>query len=446
MNEPASPLLKDLALQAAALLKQSGFTALWAGGCVRDMLLGRQPKDYDIATDATPDQVLALFPGSISVGKAFGVIKARVGEAFIEIATFRKDADYLDGRRPSAVTFTDSKEDALRRDFTINAMFYDPVAEKVIDYVGGKTDLGDRIIRFVGRPDERIREDHLRILRAIRFACTVDFTLAPDTATALRQHAALIATVSPERIREETTKILTDAIRPGEAVAMMDDIGILRHILPEVSDMKGQEQPPAFHPEGDVFTHTMLMLNMMNERTATLAWAVLLHDIGKPPTATLDGDRIRFNCHAEQGAEMARKILLRLRFSTDEIEAITQTIANHMRFKEVRNMRRATLRRFAGAPTFKLELEMHRLDCLSSHRDLSNHEFLVGFLKELASERPLPPPWITGTDIMALGIPEGREVGKWRQVAYDAQLEGKFVAREPLLEWLTREIKAAGNS
>ena len=462
--------MRDLAIQVVRRLQSQNFIAFWAGGCVRDILMGESPKDYDIATNATPSEVINLFPGSVTVGKAFGVVRAPVENSWFEIATFRKDHAYKDGRRPEKVSFTDPTTDANRRDFTINAMFYDPTTDKLHDYVGGRADIAARSVRCVGKPDERFHEDHLRMLRAIRFAASLDFSLHHDTAEAIRKHASSIAGVSAERIQEEFTRILLEARRPGDALVLMDDLGILEVILPEVTAMKGQAQPSEFHPEGDVFKHTIMMLNMMKapapstpDRSggqsdtsapsqseglavsssheasrfpmgsgmeasdiARLAYAVLFHDAGKPLTARVSAERIRFNGHAEQGAELANKILRRLHFSSDDIEVITYCIRNHMRLMDVRNMKRSTLRRLIGAATFRIELELHRLDCLASHGDLSNYRFLVNFQKQLAEEPVLPKPWVTGHDIMELGVSEGPQVGAWRKKTYDAQLNAGY--------------------
>jgi poly(A) polymerase len=446
LNLPATSPLQDGAFEAVRRLQAAGFTAYWAGGCVRDILLGRPPKDYDVATNAIPDKVIDLFPESVAVGKSFGVVRAPVGGAWYEIATFRKDQAYEDGRRPSSVTFSDPETDAQRRDFTINALFCDPIARRTIDYAGGMADLERRLVRTVGNPLERFQEDHLRLLRAVRFAATLDFALDPDTAAAIRAAAGRVAGVSAERIRDELTRTWIEARCAGDALRMLLDLGLLAVVLPEVAAMVGQEQPPEYHPEGDVFEHTAIMLNAMRTDDPRLAWAVLLHDVGKPPTAQMIEGRLRFEKHAPVGAEATRRILDRLRFSSDDTEAIAFMVGNHMRFVKVDEMRRSTLRRLVGAPTFPLELELHRLDCQSSHGMLDNHEFLEEFRKKMAAEPVLPPPWITGHDIMALGIREGPEVGRWRRKAYDAQLEGLHPDRASLLEWLRKEIADSGSS
>ncbi len=437
-------LPERLAAQAAVeRLQENGFTAYWAGGCVRDKLLDRSPKDYDVATDATPDEIAALFPHAILVGKSFGVVRAPVEGTYLEIATFRRDSVYLDGRRPESVTFTTPREDAQRRDFTINALFYDPIGGVLHDFVGGRADLEEGIVRCVGDPARRFAEDHLRMLRAVRFAATLGFRIADETAEAIRAHAPSIARISQERIRDELTRTLCEARRPGEAVAMLERLGLLPVILPEVSAMVGQEQPPQFHPEGDVFTHTVLMLDTMPpDRGLRLAYAVLLHDVGKPITAQTAADRIRFHGHASEGARLAEKILRRLRLRTDDITFICACIRNHMRFIHVSEMRQATLRKMVGAETFPVELELHRLDCLASHRKLDNYDFLQAYLRDLEaeSEEALPDRWVRGNDVLAAGVPQGPRIGQWLKAAYDAQLEGRFEGREQLLEWLKEQI------
>lgn len=428
------------AIEVVRRLRDSGFIAYLAGGCVRDLIMGRSPKDIDVATNAVPDKVVELFPDSVAVGKSFGVVRVPIAENWYEVATFRKDSLYLDGRHPASVIFSDPPTDAQRRDFTINALFCDPLEKTIIDYVDGTSDITRKRIRAVGPPHDRFREDHLRLLRAVRFAATLDFSLDPATAEAIRANAASVATVSAERIREELTRLLLEAQHAGDALVMLSDLGLLAVVLPEVAAMHGTEQPPEFHPEGDVFRHTVIMLNEMRTDDPRLAWAVLLHDVGKPPTAQLKEGRWRFERHANVGADATRAILNRLRFSSDDIEAITFMVGNHMRFISVETMRRSTLRRLVGSPTFATELELHRLDCSASHGDLSNHHFLLEFRRRMDSEPMLPPPWISGRDIMALGIKEGPAVGMWRQKAYDAQLEGTFPDRDSLLIWIRNEI------
>jgi len=437
--------LREGALQAVQRLHGAGFTAFWAGGCVRDQVMGRAPSDYDIATNARPERVEALFSGSVTVGKSFGVVRAPVGEHFYEIATFRSERGYRDGRRPSEVRFVDPQTDAARRDFTINALFYDPLTDTVHDYVGGRDDIQRRLVRCVGDPSERFAEDHLRLLRAVRFSVSLNFALESATRDAIRAHASLCAKVAPERIRQELTRMLVEAVRAGDVLRLLDETGLLEVILPEVAALKGQEQPPEFHPEGDVFTHTVGMLDRMKDRDPQLAYAVLLHDIGKPLTACVHTDRVRFNGHASQGARVAEELLRRLRFSAEDIRVITHCIRNHMRFMDVRRMRDAKVRRLVGSPTFPIELELHRLDCLASHGDLANVAFLEQFREKLAAEPVLPEPWVSGHDILQMGVPEGPAVGRWRREAYDAQLDGRCRDRDELLAWLRSRMEASGS-
>jgi tRNA nucleotidyltransferase/poly(A) polymerase len=429
------------AVEVVRRLQATGFIAYWAGGCVRDLVLNRQARDYDIATNAVPDKVMELFPKSVAVGKSFGVVRVPVADHWYEVATFRQDADYEDGRHPLRVTFSDPESDAQRRDFTVNALFYDPVRQEVIDYVAGLEDLGHRLIRAVGEPLKRFQEDHLRLLRAVRFAATLEFALDEVTAQAIRDTAGRIALISAERVRDELTRLLVESARAGDALVLLRDLGLLREVLPEIDAMQGVEQPPEYHPEGDVFQHTVAMLNGMRTDDARLAWAVLLHDVGKPSTAQFKEGRWRFECHAGVGEVQTRAILARLKFSSDDMNAIAFMVGNHMRFVDVKSMRRATLRRLVGAPTFPQELDLHRLDCLACHGDLENYHYLGEFRRQMESEPVLPAPWVDGRDIMALGVPEGREVGVWRKKAYDAQLEGIVADREALLAWLRREIQ-----
>jgi poly(A) polymerase len=439
--KPNSESKRHAATQAVLRLQSAGHTAYWAGGCVRDQLLGIPPSDYDIATDALPDRVMELFPESTAVGKSFGVIVAPFEGVTHEIATFRKDHAYQDGRHPSHISFVTVEEDSQRRDFTINAMFYDPIADTLFDFTGGQDDLDAKVIRCVGDSEIRFKEDHLRMLRAVRFASRLGFTIESETATAIQKEATLVARISPERIQTEITRLLLESKQPGQAVLLLESLGLLNVILPEVSDMRGQEQPPEFHPEGDVLTHTVMMLDAMDNPDDTLAYATLFHDLGKPPTATDDGERIRFFCHAERGAEMAHDILTRLKCSSRLIETVTHCVRNHMRFGDVQQMRRSTLRRLVGSPTFETELELHRLDCTASHGMLDNHTFLKEVQSEMANEPILPPPWISGHDLITLGIKEGPMIGKWLKFAYDAQLENKFESADTLREWLSHKVQ-----
>lgn len=422
-------------------LQTAGFTAFWAGGCVRDLLMNMTPKDYDIATDASPDDVTRLFPSAHIVGRSFGVARVSWENAWFEIARFRTDASYTDGRHPDAIRYATPSEDAGRRDFTINALFYDPISTILFDHVDGRTDLRAGILRAVGSPVQRFQEDHLRMLRAVRFAARLGFVMEPATAAAIRQLAPMIQRISAERIRDELTRILMDSPRAGDALVLLEESHLLEFLLPEIAAMRGQQQPPEFHPEGDVYQHTIHLLNMMQVRTPRLAWAALLHDVGKPAAARMVDGRIRFHHHAETGADIARKLLARLRFAHDDIDAISHMVANHMRFQSVQEMRRATLRALVGHPDFPDELELHRLDCTASHGNLANHEFLKSFLRTLKEEPALPPPWITGHDILALDVPEGPKIGHWRQRAYELQLEGKLPDRQAALQWLQEALR-----
>lgn len=433
------------ATTVVAALQSAGATAYLAGGCVRDILLGLAPKDYDIATDAPPDKVMALFPGSDAVGRAFGVVIVKHDGNHYEVATFRSDRDYRDGRHPGSVVFSTPREDAERRDFTVNAMFLDPADMTVHDFTGGMADLAAGVVRCVGDPMRRFAEDHLRMLRAVRFVGRLSFRLDPATAAAIRAMADKVLLISPERVRDEISRILTESRRAGDMVRLMDDLSLLAHVLPEVTAMKGQAQPPEFHPEGDVFEHTVLMLNAMQPHPGVpLAMAVLLHDAGKPPVAAERDGRLRFDGHAEAGAKIVERVMRRLRFSTDEVGQVAACVKHHMQFRDVMEMKRATLRRMLGRPTFASELELHRLDCLASHRKLENYEYLLEAQRQFAAETPLPPRWVTGRDLIEMGIAPGPEMGGMLRDAYDAQIGGRFASREELLVWLARHINESG--
>lgn len=439
----------EKALGIARRLADAGHRALLAGGCVRDMLMERPAKDFDIATSATPDQVEALFAHTHALGKAFGVIQVLVDGSPFEVATFRSDLAYVDGRRPEGVVFSSPELDAQRRDFTVNGLFYDPLTGQVIDHVGGQDDLKRRVIRAIGDPRRRFAEDFLRMLRAARFASTLEFEIDPETAAAVRGLAGEIAMISAERIAQELTRLLTESPRAGRGVRLLHDLGLLQHVLPEIPRMIGCEQPPQFHPEGDVFVHTMLMLDALEKPSPLLAWSVLLHDVGKPPTFAVtrepDGsDRIRFNNHAEVGARMAEDILRRLRMSNELTDAVVHCVRNHMRFGDAGRMKESTLRKLVGAPTFATELELHRIDCLSSHADTSNVDLLKAFVEKIRNEPVLPKPWLGGRDLIAMGRTPGPEFSRWLQLAYDAQLESRFPDRDALFDWLRAEIEKEG--
>ncbi|MDF7799484.1 HD domain-containing protein [Pontiellaceae bacterium B1224] len=447
---------KAAALNVVQQLQDKGYIALFAGGCVRDELLGREPKDYDVATDALPEEVESMFPKTLPIGKAFGVIAVIDGKEMIEVATFREEIGTLDGRHPESIQFSAAKEDALRRDFTINGMFYDPVQEKLHDYVHGQRDLKNRIITAIGDPAERFREDHLRMLRAVRFTHNLGFTLDPDTEAAIREMAHLIKKISAERIEAELTRTLTDSAKPGDALKHLHELGLMQYTLPELLPTVGQKQPPQFHPEGDVFEHTCLMLNLMAEEgpetdqaysPRELAYTVLLHDVGKPATASIgpgtDGkDRIRFDGHASVSARMAEEILIRLKFPNIEKKSITAAIAGHMRFMDVQKMRTSKLRQLIGAATFDLEMELHRLDCLGSHSKLDNFDYVRCYQQKMADEPILPEPWITGHDLIAMGITEGRLIGKILKEAYEHQMEDQFNSKEALIDWVRKSYES----
>jgi poly(A) polymerase len=425
------------AVQIAGELRARGFEAWLVGGCVRDLVLGREPADYDIATDANPTQLLEIFPKAQLVGAQFGVVLV----AGVEVATFRSDHSYVDGRHPVKVSFeSDVRQDVLRRDFTMNALLIDPalancsdgVAPHVVDYVGGLDDLHNGVVRAIGDPEQRFEEDHLRMLRAIRFAARFGFEIESKTMAAIRRLHERITRVSPERIRDELVRILTEgAARRG--FELLDASGMLNDILPEVAAMKGVEQPPEFHPEGDVWTHTLLMLEGLPRPTATLAFGVLLHDVGKPSTFRI-AERIRFDGHVEVGEKMARDILTRLRFSNSDIEQVLALVANHMRFKHVHEMRESKLKRMLRMDRFGEHLELHRLDCLASHGNLENYEFAKSKLEQLPPEQLRPSRLLTGRDLIEAGYAPSPDFARMLEMAEDAQLESRIQSKQDALE------------
>ncbi|MGA0094452.1 MAG: CCA tRNA nucleotidyltransferase [Chthoniobacterales bacterium] len=435
--------LPSAATDIARRLQQAGHTAYFAGGCVRDELLGLDPHDYDIATSAKPDEVQKLFPHTQAVGAHFGVILVMEHGRAFEVATFRSDHEYIDGRRPEMVTFSTPEEDAARRDFTINGMFHDPVAGRFIDFVGGREDLKSKLLRAIGDPAARFREDKLRLLRAVRFAARFGYEIDPATWDALRAHAADIHAVSVERIREELVKILAHPSRV-RGFDLLDQSGLLKEILPEIEALKGCEQPAQFHPEGDVFVHTRAMLELLPPGApAGLALAVLFHDIGKPPTFRYhpDEDRIRFSGHDRVGAEMTGRVMERLRFSRAETDRTVEAVRQHMVFKDVQNMRTAKLKRFMAREGFDEELELHRVDCQSSHGALDNYDFLKTKAEEFANEPLIPPPLLTGHDLMALGWKPGPAFGRILEAVQTAQLEGTLATREQALAWVKENYR-----
>jgi poly(A) polymerase len=412
---------------------------------VRDVLLKRPPADFDVATDARPGQVMALFPESLAVGAEFGVVQVWHDELKVEVATFRADGNYSDGRRPDQVVYTKSpEEDVRRRDFTINGLLMQPETSMVLDFVSGQADLSAKLIRAIGDPDRRFTEDKLRLIRAVRFAARFGFTIESATLAAIRRHASEISLVSAERLRDELTKILTEgAARRG--FELLDETGLLPFVLPEIAAMKGVDQPPQYHPEGDVWTHTLLMISELPAGTpATLAWGVLLHDVGKPPTfrpISETGDRIRFDGHANVGQRMGEAICRRLRFSNEDTEQIVALIANHMRFKDVERMRAATLKRFVRMPRFNEHLELHRLDCTSSHRHLNAYNFIQTMLAETPHEDIHPPKLLTGDDLLAMGYRPGPVFGQILATLEDAQLEGEVETKEDAAEFVRSKFK-----
>ena len=416
---------ETLALQVIGTLRRAGHQAYLVGGCVRDFLLGRKPEDYDVATDARPDRIMDLFPRSGRVGAHFGVILVRDVFSQVEVATFRSDHDYTDGRRPALVHFErDPAQDVLRRDFTINGLMMDPECGGILDYVEGRRDLDRRVVRAIGDPGERFQEDHLRMLRAVRFAARLDFTIDPATFEAIRRRHADVLRVSAERIRDELVRILTEGgARRG--FEMLDASGMLADILPEVAAMKGVEQPPEYHPEGDVWTHTLLLLEQLANPTPTLALGALLHDVGKPGTFRVAG-RIRFDGHVEEGVRLTRGIMSRLRFSRDETERVEALVANHMKFKDAGHMKESTLKRFLRMPDFAEHLELHRLDVLSSNRRLESWELIRRKLSELSEEQLHPERLLSGADLIAAGYEPGPRFSEILAAVEEAQLEGRI--------------------
>jgi poly(A) polymerase len=429
---------RETARTIARRLRGAGHQALFAGGCVRDGLLGRVPKDYDIATSARPEEVLGLFPRAKQVGAHFGVVLVKLDGEVVEVATFRRDGPYLDGRHPASVSFTDAEEDAKRRDFTVNGLFEDPESGEILDYVGGRADLEARRLRAIGEPAERFGEDALRLLRAVRFATVLGFEIEAATWRAIRENAGRLDRISPERIRDEFSRLIL-APRRATGLDLLLGSGLLARFLPEAIEMVGCEQPPEWHPEGDVFTHTRIMLDMLGDSPSLpLCLAVLLHDIGKPPTRTWDeqAGRIRFNGHDRAGAEMAETILSRLRYPNAIIEQVREMIARHMQFMHVQEMRTAKLKRFMARPTFDEELELHRVDCASSNGFTDNYEFLLAKRAEFAAEPIIPPPLATGRDLIALGLNPGPRFKEILDAVQVEQLEGRLETRAQALEWL----------
>ncbi len=435
---------RQLAEKICRILRDAGYQAYLVGGCVRDLLLGREPADYDVATDATPRRVQELFPGSIGVGAQFGVILVAENSVEVEVATFRSDVGYSDGRHPDQVIFTDSaQQDMLRRDFTINGLLLDPRTGEVLDYVAGQEDLRASLVRAIGDPELRFAEDKLRMMRTVRFAARFGYSIEPKTFAVIQRLAAQVRQVSTERLRDELTKLLTEgAARRG--FELLDETGLLEVVLPEVAKMKDVPQPPQFHPEGDVWIHTRLMLEKLPAGCSPrLAWGVLLHDVGKPPTFSPPrgpDDRIRFDRHVEVGTRMAEEICRRLRFSSDDIEQIAALVANHLRFKDVQQMRPSTLKRFVRLPGFEEHLELHRLDCLASHGMLDSYDFVRRFLETTPPQQLRPLRLMTGEDLKEMGLRPGPRFKEILQAVEDAQLEGRLGSREEALAFVHRNF------
>jgi putative nucleotidyltransferase with HDIG domain len=450
--DAAMPLIGrkfDEALRVVRKLRALGFEAFLAGGCVRDLLLGREPSDYDVATSATPDVVLDMFERTFAVGAKFGVVLVASEDAgFVtEVATYRSDGAYSDGRRPDAVRYSKSaEEDVQRRDFTINGLLLDPLRDggvlsdadglraAVVDYVGGIRDLNAGVVRAIGRAELRFEEDHLRMLRAVRFAARFAFELEPGTLCAIRNLAAKVNGVSRERVRDELTKMLTEG-RARRALGLLDETGLLKEVLPEIARMKGVEQPAQFHPEGDVWIHTLMLLEQLEpDCSETLAWGALLHDVGKPPTFRRAPDRIRFDGHVEMGVAMAAEICRRLRFSNEETRQILALVENHMRFMDTSRMKESTLKRFLRLPQFEEHLALHKMDCLAGSGFLENWEFMREKMRTLPLEKVRPQPLISGRELISAGYRPGPKFTEMLREVEDAQLEGRIATADEALK------------
>jgi poly(A) polymerase len=446
---------KDFAISIIKELRQHGFQAYLAGGCVRDLLLKREPADYDIATSATPAEVMEMFPDTYAVGAQFGVVLVPLPEdqrtpadenvisktRAVEVATFRSDLGYSDGRRPDEVRFSqDPREDVARRDFTINGMMLDPVSSEVLDFVGGRRDLGAGIVRAIGDPKVRLAEDKLRMLRAVRFAARFEYAIEAETLAAIQGLAHEIRVVSRERVRDELTKMLIEG-HARRAFLLLDESGLLKEVLPEILAMKGVEQPPEFHPEGDVFVHTLLLLeNLPQPCSPALAWGALLHDVGKPATFRVAPDRIRFDNHVEVGVKIAEEICERLRFSNHDASQVLSLVDNHMRFGHVTRMKESTLKKFLRLPGFEEHLALHRADSLASHGNLSTYELVRAKLAEIPPEKIRPAALVTGDDLIASGYAPGPRFREILDAVEDAQLEGRLLSRDAAIEFVRREF------
>jgi putative nucleotidyltransferase with HDIG domain len=447
-------VLKEFASSIVRTLREHDHKAYLVGGCVRDLLLGREPADYDVATSARPLQVMEIFPETFAVGAQFGVVLvplppndvasnacASSEASVVEVATFRNDIGYSDGRHPDEVRFSeDPREDVARRDFTINGMLLDPLTDEVLDFVGGRRDLENKIIRAIGDPERRFAEDKLRMLRALRFAARFGYSIEPPTWAAIRMLAPEIHIVSRERVREELTKMLTEG-HARDAFLLLDASGLLREILPEISAMKGVAQPPQFHPEGDVFAHTLLLLeNLPHPSPPSLAWGALLHDVGKPPTFRVAPDRIRFDGHVDVGVKMAEEICRRLRLSGDDTQQVSALVDHHMRFGQATRMSESTLKKFLRLPHFEEHLALHRADCLASHGGLDSYEFVQKKLSEIPPEKMRPPRLVSGEDLISAGYSPGPAFRKILDAVENAQLEGDLSSPQAAMEFVRREF------
>ena len=454
-------MLKDFAISIARTLHDQGYQAYLVGGCVRDLLLGREPADYDIATDATPEQVMRIFPQTYAVGAQFGVVLVPMAEdpsvtsvvdqadvnhgrhrgKTVEVATFRSDIGYSDGRHPDQVRFSkDPRQDVQRRDFTINGLLLDPLKNEVLDFVGGRKDLDAGIIRAIGEPELRFAEDKLRMLRAVRFAARFGYSIEPQTSAAIQKLAPQIHQVSRERVRDELTKMLTEG-QARRAFLLLDETGLLHELLPEIEAMKGIEQPPQFHPEGDVFVHTLLLLEKLpHPCPATLGWGALLHDVGKPPTFRVAPDRIRFDGHVDVGVKMAEEICRRLRFSNHDTDQILALVKNHMRFAHAMQMSEATFKKFVRMPRFEEHLELHRIDCESSHGDLTTYRFTREKIASMPPEAVRPRPLVSGDDLIDAGYVPGPKFKEILGAVEDRQLEGMLHSGDEAMEFVRKEF------
>jgi poly(A) polymerase len=449
--------MRDIATKIVQRLQDAGFTAFWVGGSVRDFLLGRDPDDYDIVTSALPEEIESVFKRTIAVGRKFGVIVVLEDGHEFQVATFRAEAEYRDGRRPEHVRFGDAKADAERRDFTVNGLFYDPIDKQLHDWVGGEKDLKGKVIRTIGNPEERFAEDHLRLLRAVRLAVQLGFEIEPATFRAIQSNAAKIKIISAERIRDELVKLFSPPVsdispaaqgenalsKPARGLVLLRDSGLLEHILPEISATIACEQSPDFHPEGSVFNHLVLMLQKMPpDADPLLPWAILMHDIAKPLTASHDEKTgsIHFYEHERIGADMAESILERLRFPRKQIDAVVKAVRCHMQFKDVLHMRKSTLRRLLMRATFPLELQLHRVDCLGSNGRLDVYHFLVEQAKELHKQPEIHPPLLTGADLIELGMKPGPAMGALLHEIREKQLQDELKTPAEARAWALQQL------